>query len=132
MMNSDIKVKCKRCGRSANSTEFVIDPVYRMAVCPACVKERKQSLKVKAEIAQMKGKKEVVDEKKPAGWDKEDAYLEKAYTMKMQNTVKVEKIDDEKVKYKCAKCSYDFVYNAIKNTPSSCPYCGAKVSKIRF
>lgn len=40
-MPGAVKVKCRRCGREAGSNEFVLDPVYKMMVCPACTKERK-------------------------------------------------------------------------------------------
>ncbi len=37
----DIKVKCRRCSKIARPNELVLDPDYKMMVCPLCVKEKK-------------------------------------------------------------------------------------------
>lgn len=124
MDNKDIKVKCKRCGRSANADEFVLDPDFKMMVCPFCIKDKRMKHEVYVELEKEKEKKNVVD--------KEDEHLERAYKAKLKQTVKVERIDDEKVKYKCPKCGYSFIYNPARNIPARCSYCGSDVSKIRY
>jgi DNA-directed RNA polymerase subunit RPC12/RpoP len=127
-----LKVKCKRCGNMARPAEFVLDPYYRLMVCPFCVKERKNRKSVQDEMQAMKAKKEEpVEEKKP-GYDKEDTYLDRAYESKIKNTVAVEKVNDDNVKYACPKCKYKFVYNVVKKTPGRCPYCSSDISKLRY
>ena len=105
----EVKVKCRKCGRLARAADFVLDPIYRMMVCPSCVKERRISEDVRKEFQAAKAKK--AEQQKPKDYDVEDEYLEKAYNAKLQNIVKVEKVDDEKVKYRCPKCRYTFLYN---------------------
>ena len=119
MNNKEIKVKCKRCGKLTNSKDFVLDPDYKMMVCPQCIKEKQM-------------KKEGKVEAKPAGWDKEDEYLEKSQRARMKETVIVRKVGDSRVKYKCPKCNYQFLYDMDKKTPTVCPYCSSNIYKIRF
>ena len=128
MRNNEIKAKCRKCGREVPTSEFILDPVYGMMVCASCSKERrsKSSLAAGARAAGAS-----VEKQKPADWDKEDDYLEKAHSQKMQNTQQVQSIGDGKVKYACHKCKYEFVYNAEKNTPSRCPFCNAEIMKFR-
>ena len=68
---------------------------------------------------------------KAVGQDVEDKELEILHKRKMEklrkekeNMVKAEKLDDERARYKCPKCSYEFVYNLVKQAPGKCPYCG--------
>jgi len=134
-MDKDIKVKCKRCGRSSKAEEFVLDSDFRMMVCQNCIKEKKMKNEVYDELSKKKelkkGKIEEV-EKKPAGWDKEDEYLERTQKMRMKEMAQVERVDDEKVKYKCPKCSYKFLYNSIKKIPGRCPYCNSDIARFRL
>ncbi|MFA5141576.1 MAG: hypothetical protein WC471_01235 [Candidatus Woesearchaeota archaeon] len=136
-MFGDVKVKCKNCGRDALASDFVLDPYFRMMVCSKCFKERRgksivDSMKAKSpsQLVVTPVQKEV--KPKPAGWDEEDEYLEKMAKFKQQTTTQVKKIDDERVSYKCKKCSYEFAYNTIKRTPGRCPYCCAEIDKMRF
>ncbi len=132
--NNVIKVNCKRCGRPAVSTEFVLDPIYGMLVCPTCIKERKSGV-AKAEIQQNKNKQQeqanvqAAAKNKPAGWDKEDDFLERSYKNKQDSTkaATVEKIDDQRVKYRCTKCQFKFTYDFIRKYPGTCPYCQTPV-----
>lgn len=84
-MSKGIEIKCRRCGKAAKAEDFTVDYVYKMAVCPSCVKERKAK-EVKSPVAEKNDafgkqidaatpKKEVVQ--KPAGWDEDDEKLEK-------------------------------------------------------
>lgn len=82
-VNKGIEIKCRRCGKAARAEDFTVDYVYKMAVCPSCVKERKAK-DVKSPVAEKNDafgkpaespKKEVAP--KPAGWDEDDERLEK-------------------------------------------------------
>ncbi|PIN86039.1 hypothetical protein COV19_06825 [Candidatus Woesearchaeota archaeon CG10_big_fil_rev_8_21_14_0_10_44_13] len=132
----EMRVKCRQCGRYAKTNEFVLDHGYKMMVCPACVKDRKLREDVHREVdAQRQAKKkEGMEEvaEKSAGWDKEDEYLNKLHAAKMKNTVKVEYVTDDKVKYTCAKCSYKFIYDMTRKMPPGCPYCGTGIMKMTF
>jgi len=130
-MMEGFKVKCKRCGKMARPEEYVLDPIYRMMVCPSCIKERRTHENVHKEVEARKQARSVAEEEpKPTGFDKEDAYLEKAYREKVKNTVSVEKVSDDKVKYKCPKCNYKFVYDVLKKVPGRCPYCSADIFRF--
>ncbi|MBN2458829.1 hypothetical protein JXB28_00965 [Candidatus Woesearchaeota archaeon] len=128
MIIKQIKSKCKRCGREASSNEFTLDPVYKMMVCPECVKERKQA---QFTIAKQKAKAEALVEpeqpkpkkEKPAGWDIEDVEAEMAYKKKLAQQTKVEAVGGGKLKYTCPKCKYEFVAKDGKK-PLRCGYCG--------
>lgn len=80
-MGKSIEIKCRRCGKMAKAEEFTLDYVYKMAVCPSCIKERKtnssktlkQSFKEAVETPIEEEPKKV----NPPGWDAEDEYLEK-------------------------------------------------------
>ena len=133
--SSGIRAVCKRCGKSVQADKFVLDSVYRMMVCPFCVKERKD--KINAErFSQERDKeeKERLEELKtrPAGWDAEDEYLERLSRKKEQVKVDFERIDKERIKCSCPKCRYRFVYNTISRSPAACPYCGAKITASGF
>ena len=133
MITRQIKSKCKRCGREAVSTEFTLDPIFKMMVCPECVKERKnqsfmqQRTKAKEQARQAE---EVVKKEKPAGWDFDDVEAELAFKKKQATAPKIEKIDKEHVKYTCKKCKYEFVISLYKRMPGRCPYCGEGVQGV--
>ena len=105
---------CRVCKKSSPAEDFVLDPEYKMMVCPECVKRRKREpLKPKAEEP-----KKII-EAKPAGWDADDEYLEKTYKKKyVRPNVKPGQ------KVKCRKCGYIFKYSPVNNT---CPYCDAPI-----
>jgi DNA-directed RNA polymerase subunit RPC12/RpoP len=130
MRNNEVKAKCRRCNREVPTSEFTLDPVYGMMVCASCSKERR-SKSAPAAGSRAAGGSIAVENKKPAGWDKEDEYIEKAYSQKMQNTQQVQSVGEGKVKYACHKCKYEFVYNVDKNTPSRCPFCNSEIMKFR-
>ncbi|MFH1209477.1 MAG: hypothetical protein V1663_01685 [archaeon] len=125
----EIKVICKRCGKTAPSDKFVLELAYRMMVCPNCINELK-SKQVQKDIAKKEERKEQIKEvkdvkPKPVGWDGDDDYLEKLYKHKKQTQGEssYERISDTKVRYTCSKCKYKFVYDTEKKYPDSCPYC---------
>jgi len=122
-----IKVKCRNCGKEYPSNTFVLDHVYRMMVCPQCVKDRQRK-----EIVHKEAQQQVVQEtsKKPKGWDHEDEMIEKAYAAKQARATSATgssspliQTPDGKYKYRCPRCKYEFAYNKATNTPSHCPYC---------
>ncbi|MBN1792788.1 hypothetical protein JW826_03845 [Candidatus Woesearchaeota archaeon] len=121
-----VRVKCKKCNREAKSDEFFLDPVYKMMVCPQCVKDRKmqeinakkEKQKAEAEIAAEKVKKDL-----PPGWDSDDVEIERRYSDKLKNSAGMERIDDDRIKYTCSKCKYKFTYFTTQGRPGRCPYC---------
>ena len=133
-MMGPVKVKCKRCGRDFKSDEFILDPVYKMMVCKECVKERKNNEFAASKLKQSEEHRAAMEAQakkdRPAGWDAEDAVIERAFKEKQAQTPKVERIDDERVKYTCKKCKYEFVFNAMTRVPGRCPYCGAEIVGI--
>ena len=131
---TEIKVTCKKCGKQVRSEDFVLDHFYKMVVCKNCVKDRQARESVHRELAKQKEEKknqEKTEDPKPAGWDKEDEYLNRAYKMKLQSMPEVEKVDDKRVKYTCQKCKYKFTYDRERMVPPNCPYCGLAVQKVR-
>lgn len=132
----EARVKCKQCGRLARPSEYVLDPVYRIMVCPMCVKDRRMREQIHREVDSQRLKKKKEQEElmkdKPAGWDPDDDAINRAYKAKLSKTVQVEEISKDIVKYPCPKCKYSFRYNTAKRIPSKCPYCGAGVQSIRY
>lgn len=143
MMSDDIKVICKRCGRPAKASEYVLDPDYKMMVCSACSKERlSQNIKTKKQETVVKHNEEVKAKEaqtfknKPAGWDEDDEKLERMSKSRPQESgapkANYERIDDENVKLTCPKCEYRFTFNTTRMSPNACPYCSAKLNiKVR-
>jgi hypothetical protein len=125
-MFGEVKAKCKKCGRQEDSNTLVLDPVYKMMVCRDCVKERKE----KEQMEKNKGKAVEVQEKKPAGWDSDDERLQRAYSRKAENAAPVQVLGSGRVKYKCQKCKYPFVYDRERQNPKVCPYCGTSIPKF--
>lgn len=119
-----VKAKCKRCGKHDDSTTFVLDPVYKIMVCRDCVKERKE----KENMAKEKEEALKLEPQKPAGWDSDDEYIAKKYSMKKADEPQVQRINSTKIKYTCQKCKYAFVYDEERETPRICHYCGKSVS----
>ncbi len=129
-MDRSIKVKCKRCGKTASSDSFVLDGDYRMMVCPFCIQEKKDKQKHQAASIDKMRKQAEEQEKiksKPAGWDEEDEYLNRLHKQKAKVGGDFEAIDEDRIKYTCSKCKYKFVHYLSKKAPSACPYCGMQV-----
>jgi DNA-directed RNA polymerase subunit RPC12/RpoP len=126
----EITAICKKCGRASAASDFILDTYAGIMVCSNCFKKRKDiSNKTKVEIEDEK-RREEEKRSRPAGWDKEDEYLERvAKTKKELNIAK--KIDDINVKYLCPGCKYSFKYNTKTKLPNSCPYCGLNVSDMK-
>lgn len=45
--NNSVKINCRKCGQPSESDKFILDPVYKMMVCPNCARERKSSSAMK-------------------------------------------------------------------------------------
>lgn len=125
----NVRIICKRCGKTDLSENFKLDAVWKMVVCSNCQRERRN-----AGMAPAQATKKVEAEKvaRPAGWDEDEIAIEKMHKQKSENTVVVQKIDAERVKYKCPKCSYTFTYNTIEKRPKSCGYCGKEIGRITY
>ncbi len=148
-MSGIVTAKCRKCGKSMPTTEFVLDPIFGAMVCAACSKERKtkesmdamkkKQQAIEQEVAAKQGTARPAAQKapppqpaknRPAGWDAEDDYLEKLSRAKQDNIVQVKRIDRSRVQYKCPKCHYDFPYNLDKQKPSKCPFCNTGIFKF--
>jgi len=83
-----IEIKCRRCGKMAKAEDFTLDYVYKMAVCPSCVKERKsndaKTLKQAFKEVEHESAPEAPKKQNPPGWDAEDEYLEKLARQKQK------------------------------------------------
>ncbi len=127
-----VKVKCRNCGRDADSNEFVLDPSFRMVVCPNCVRERKAKSIASGirgqHITKEAQKAEPQELSRPPGWDDEDEYLQRFAKAKTKTTIRAQRIDDEHVKFNCPKCSYEVKFNTVRKTPARCPYCSTSLS----
>ena len=120
--------KCRKCGKDASTDDMVLDPVFKMVVCKLCVKERKLQ-----EMQKNKPQIEIeAEKKKPAGWDKEDEYLERASRSKQKQVVQVRRIDADTVMYPCVQCKYEFKYSLGRQKPSQCPFCGTGIKEFTY
>jgi len=125
-----VRVKCRQCGKQVRPDELVLDHVLKKMVCHYCVADREQREQVHKEV---NAQKVVVKAKdgKPAGWDREDEMIEKAWRQKKDGMVTVKWLSEDKCKYVCPKCCYEFTINTEKNIPAHCPYCGADIAKFQ-
>ena len=121
-----ISVVCKKCNRPAKADQFILDPVYKMMVCPSCVKDRRDTEMIAAKKKKTDAVEQEQKKNKPKNWDAEDEYLEKAQA-KAAPKPKVKIIDAEHVKYQCPSCTYKFKYNKVEKKPANCPYCGSGI-----
>jgi hypothetical protein len=119
-----LKAKCRNCGCDVPADSLKLHYELRQMVCEKCFKNPKKddpSPIVKNEPL------------KPAGWDAEDDYLEKASRMKReQNQVQFSRIPGtNNVKCTCFNCKYEFRYDPFRKQPRSCPYCDSDIPKLR-
>src|SRR3989344_4175431 len=124
-------VVCKGCGQKAYSSEFSMDYEKRLMVCPRCVGARK----VRTEAERLRTKNKEADSKKqveeaaelrmkPAGWDAEDALLERLSKNKEKVRPQLAPIAGSQMyNCTCRKCKYKFKYDPGIDKPKSCPYC---------
>ncbi|MDP3733702.1 MAG: hypothetical protein Q8R37_00585 [Nanoarchaeota archaeon] len=118
----EVTILCKVCNRSAPADQFKLHYKWRQVVCPRCQSGKEP---VKQEVK--------VEPPKPAGWDQDDEYLEKASRQrKVETQAQFSKIAGSNlVKCKCFSCKYDFKYDPVRKTPYSCPYCNADIPKLK-
>lgn len=120
-----IKVQCKICSSYALVDQFKLHYKYKSVVCPACFSGKKQE--------QKQEEKKVVGPPKPAGWDKDDDYLEKMQRMRReQERAHFERISGtDQVKCTCPSCKYVFKYDPYRKVPKVCPYCDVEVPRLK-
>jgi hypothetical protein len=132
MMYNGVPAVCKKCKRTADATDFVLDVDYKMMVCPSCIKEKrmaKSASETQAMAQTEKQKQEEEQKARPAGWDKEDEYLEKAYKQRQKQKLTIEKVGDGIIMIVCPKCNYKFKYNIDRERPKNCTYCSEPVDE---
>ncbi len=122
-----IKAKCKVCGNSVPADQFRLHHEHRQMVCPTCFSGKTKPMSA---IENQPKKKEPP---KPAGWDKEDEYLERMATQRrLDNQAQFSRIPGtHQVHCKCAKCKYSFKYDPFRKMPRTCPYCNTDIPKLR-
>ncbi|HIJ11796.1 TPA: hypothetical protein HA278_07085 [Candidatus Woesearchaeota archaeon] len=120
-----IKAACRRCGTSVPYDQLKLHYEYKQMVCQGCFKGKK--------TLENKVKTPKPEPPKPAGWDKEDEYLEKISRQKKEQQkaqfVKIPGTDF--VKCTCMKCKYQFKYNPFTKRPTCCPYCGEGIPRLK-
>lgn len=138
-----VKARCKNCGNEALADQFKLHHGFKMMVCPGCYSGKTKSV-VEAEketgVAGGGGGRGVGNKPveastpKPAGWDKEDEYLERASRLRKQETqATFSKIEGtEFVKYVCQHCQYNFRYSPSKRIPATCPYCDFDIPRVKL
>ena len=129
-MVDDLRIQCGVCSAFAPASQFKLHYKFKKVVCPSCasgkteMEERKKAAAVATEQAQPK---------KPAGWDKEDEYLERMARVKQRDLrPQVEKIPGTTlVKFTCQHCKYPFKYDPYRKMPNACPYCNGNVPNLK-
>lgn len=110
-----IKVICRKCGKLVKAEELILDPIYKLMVCPLCVKAResKESL-VEFKIIKEPEVKKIITPKD---------FIEEPTRI----TNKLNIIKEQDGLCRCLRCSYKFKYNFDKGIPALCPYCGCNI-----
>ena len=133
--NRGERIKCMKCNQDAYSNEMVLDPDYKMMVCPICIREKKVHKEVEERQAEAKVMKAVQAEEAkehPPGWDEEDEMIERMVKEKERQKAEEPTIvlgeteDMNKIRVQCKKCQYAFKYNLETQSPALCPMCGNK------
>lgn len=122
-----VKATCKACGNSALADQFKLHYIMKLMVCPTCFSGKTQKEKEQREVQKS------VEPLRPAGWDKDDEYLEKAARMKKDSLQpQFTRIPgSDFVKHTCMGCKYNFKYDPQTKTPRSCPYCNVAVPVMK-
>jgi len=126
-MSSGIKANCRICNNSAPVDEFKLHHEYRQMVCKNCFKKGPEEKKKEEQVIKQQ------ESAKPAGWDKEDEYLEKISKMRdKEQKAQFKRIPGtDQINYTCAKCTFSFKYDPFKKKPSYCPYCDEDVPRLK-
>ncbi|HIH10775.1 TPA: hypothetical protein HA241_01145 [Candidatus Woesearchaeota archaeon] len=125
-MDSGVTAVCRRCGGKAAADKFKLHYIYKMMVCPGCFSGKSTS---KEEAA----KKKEQQPPRPAGWDSDDDYLEKANKSRQEEIrTDFSRIPgSDQVRCTCAHCKYVFKFDPVRQTPTTCPYCNIEVPKFK-
>ena len=78
-MDDHVRIQCRVCKGFAPANQFKLHYKYKQVVCPSCASGRNEQEEKKKAAAAVT---EQVQPKKPAGWDKEDEYLERMAKMR--------------------------------------------------
>ncbi|MBW2964783.1 hypothetical protein KY363_04955 [Candidatus Woesearchaeota archaeon] len=124
-----VEVKCKNCGKAYPSTEFTLDPVYRMMVCRKCVSERRMKENpIKAGPASLP--RPVNSPVKSAPAPRPEVRTMPSMTRSRNTPLdpgaeprQVEAKGD-KMRQRCRKCGFNYLFDAAKGYPLNCPNCG--------
>ena len=103
MQSDDIMVNCRQCGGQARAGDFVLDPDFKMMVCPECVRRKG---------AGQPDQSKQPEPPKPPGWDAEDEELERLWKKRPAQRI------ESGMRLKCS-CGYEFVFKGRR----VCPYC---------
>ncbi|MFH0876097.1 MAG: hypothetical protein V1859_09240 [archaeon] len=127
MKQRGIEVKCRKCGRSASADSFVLDHVFKVMVCPSCVKDRKIKEQVHSEIKARKEEGMAASakesEKHAVATTSPSQEKPSFIVQKTEEKIDLDALGSDKVKAACNKCGYKFTYNVVTKTPALCPYC---------
>lgn len=118
---TDVIVKCRVCDGQAPASKFQLSIDHKMMVCPNCMKKKSAPMTKRAEVKP----ESMVSKPKPAGWDAEDAMLEKMAKQKENTTIEIPRTGTGVLN--CRKCSYPIKMNFDTRRPNNCPYCGRDV-----
>ncbi len=128
-LGTGVKAQCKVCNGYAPADQFKLHFQLKQMVCPGCYTGKTVFKGMKNEVAT----EEKVEPPKPAGWDKDDDYLDKVSRMrKEQSQSYFTRISgSDMVKCNCPSCKYVYKYDPFKRMPQACPYCNGPVPRYR-
>ena len=126
-MANNITAICRVCNKSAPADQFKLHYKLKQMVCPNCFSGKTEKAAENAE------QKKVEEPPRPAGWDKEDEYLEKMARLrpKEQNPQFTKIPGSTLVKCTCSICEYTFKYDPLRKIPYTCPYCNGDIPKLK-
>jgi Zn finger protein HypA/HybF involved in hydrogenase expression len=129
-MVDDLRIQCGSCKGFAPASQFKLHYKFKKVVCPSCFSGRTETEEKKKAAAAAQAPEQP---KKPAGWDKEDEYLERMARIKEKDlSSKIEKIPGTTlVKFNCQKCNYPFKYDPYRKMPKACPYCNIDIPNLK-
>ncbi len=128
-LGQGVKAQCKVCGNFSPADQFKLHFQLKQMVCQGCYSGKTSFKGVKNDEV----KKEPEEPPKPAGWDKEDDYLDRVARMrKEQSSGYFSRVaGSDLVKCNCPNCKYSYKYDPFKRMPQACPYCNGPVPRYR-
>lgn len=119
-----VNAVCRKCGGSYPADQFKLHYSFKMMVCPNCY-TGKNDRKLEQKTIILK------EPQKPAGWDKDDEYLDKFIRQKKKEVPQFRKIPgSSQVECTCQKCKYSFKYDPFRKKPHNCPYCNDPIPRL--